>query len=248
MNIVRQHQATLLEVMIAMVLTTLVITTLTFFYQQVTMVGIEIDKIKKEHFYFRYLENRLADTLPKTLDKSNENEFVFFSVDSDSVSKGGSQSLIFAFDNGISLDNNFSNEVIARLFVSPKGTLTLAYWPSRKQWDKADRPMKKEILLEGVDTMRLAFFIAPEKKEVAPSEEKKNDGKKGKNEPPKPPENPKEEKPSPEPKGAWSEKPWLSEYESLPVMVQITIKMEGSDEERRFVFPLVNGESHIQYD
>ncbi len=263
MRNLKKRPATLIEVVIAMALTVIVLTTLTFFYQQVTVIGTEIDKVKTQDFYIRYVENRLSAVLPRVLAESDP-DFAFFSMGDDGLTKPGTQNLIFTFDNGVSLDKLFSNQVVGRLFVDMDGRLTLAYWPTPKRWDKAEAaPMKKEILLEKVATMDLAFFIAPdtekpEDKPAAESEGKKETtkGKKkaettkedSKKEESKKQEAEGEKVPEPEPKGDWRVQPWLKEYQKLPVMVKIKLTLAEEKKEMTFIFPLANSKAHIIYD
>lgn len=234
--------ATLLEVLIAMVLTVLVISTLTFFYRQIAMVGYEIDQVKKTHFAFRFLENRLSDIVPMAL-PATDSEFTFISTASDELTQKGSQSLIFAYDNQISLDKQFSNQVIARLYVSQSDELMVAYWPARKNLKTGeDPPMKNEVLMEGVESLKFAFFVAPEVKEPTKKEGTALPSSKGA-EP-----TPEDEKKSPEPKGAWTENLWLNEYKELPLIIKIEIKLKENQELLQFRFPLSNAQAHIIYE
>lgn len=250
---------TLLEVMIAMVLTSIVMMTVLYFYQDVIFIGAEIDRARKDEFYMRYVENRLMNTLSRAVSKTDQaGDFVFFSVNDDGLTKPGSQSLIFIFDNGFSMEKAFSNHVLGRLFIDKEGLLTLVYWPSPKRWEKdATMPMKKEILLENVDSLAFEFFIAPEKvtkQSATPASDS-----------PKPSENGKKNKDpssekvaetparSPEPKNSWTSQPWVKEYEQLPVMVKVIVtlgkKPNAKEQEKMiFAFPLVNSDSHIVYE
>ncbi len=233
---VRKRHVTLLEVLIALVLTIFIITTLTFFYQQMASIGINIDRMQKDLFYMRYLENRLNDIIPKILPPS-DSEFTFLSLENDVHSKNGSQTLIFAFNNGISLDTTFSNLVIARLYVNPQGELTLAYWPSRFEWDQPNPPIKKEVLQEGVEKMTFEFFIAPEPKNAPKNAQGTNQDN---------------TTPPLEPKGDWTSRAWINEYKELPLLLRITLKLaKNKGEEIVFAFPLpsaANIKAHIIID
>lgn len=239
---VKRH-VTLLEVMIAMFLTAIVLGTLLFFYKQTSMIGIDIDKIKAEHFNLRYVENRLSAILPRTINEKNKKEFTFFSLNDDSIGMPGSQSLIFAFDNDVSRDSVFSNNVIGRIFVDKQGRLTLAYWPTPQRHEKGTPiPIKKEILLEGVDSLSFEFFIPPERKDDKPQG--------------KPSEKISEkssEKPSPEPKGGWRKQLWSKEFNTIPAMIKLHVGLKNGKgkkdkESVSFIFPLVNSPIPIIYD
>lgn len=232
--ILKRRDITLIEILIAMTLTVLILTTLSFFYRSITMMGYDLDRIKTAQFYLRYVENRLVDVLPKALSKkSNPNDFVFYSFGSDGsdIMISGSQSLLFSFDNGVSLDKPFSNNVVGRLFVDPDGNLILAYWPIPYRWDKEGSiPVKKEVLLENVKNLSFEFFIAPEKKEDNQTPEAKPNATT-----------------SPEPKGSWTKEHWLKEYETLPALVKIHITM-NNDSTRTYVYPLSNSDARIIYE
>lgn len=228
----KKRDFTLLELLIAMTLTALILMTLSFFYRSTIMIGYDLDKIKVRQFYLRYAENRLVDVIPKILPKKGKsNEFLFYSLDSNDsdISKPGSRNLLFTFDNGVSLNKPFSNQVIGRLFLDPEGRLILAYWPIPSRWESNEPiPVKKEILLEKVDNLTFEFFVPPENKE---------DNKK----------TPKST-PSPEPKGAWTQENWLKDYDSLPAMVNIHVILEGDEKVRTFSYPLSNSEARIVYE
>jgi len=230
MNRVTKRHVTLIEIMIAMALTVTILMTLAFFYQEVTHIGIELDKMRAQNFQLRYIENRLINILPRAMPKTTE--FCFFSLETDSLSAPGTQSLIFTFDNRISLDNVFSNAAVGRLFVDTKQRLTIAYWPLPKRLEnlEGDIPIKKEILLDNVEGLTFEFYIAA-----------KNDSeeKEGKEIP--------DQKSGPEPKGDWRRTAWSPEFEELPALVRINIKPKDGDP-MVFTFPLPNSNARIVYD
>lgn len=256
---ISKRPVSLMEMLIAMVLTISILMTLTFFYQQVVMIGEDIDQIKSRDFYTRLVENRLAYILPRTLPVKDKN-FAFFSIGDEGITQPGSQSLIFTFDNGVSLDKVFSNQVICRLLVDKQGRLILAFWPVPSNWEKnLPPPMKQQILLEGVESMEFAFFIAPappekpKEKTAEPSKdpkkplpEKDEANKEGEKE--NKDDSSSKTKQEPEPKGDWRQEPWLKEFNQLPVMVKIILKLDGVNDKVTFVYPLVNTNSHILYE
>lgn len=233
--LIRRH-ATLIEVLIAMTLTTLVLMTLMFFYQQISFINIDIDKVKAEHFHLRYVENRLSEVLPRAInEKGRLTDFVFFTFNDDGSGLSGSQSLIFTFDNDVSLDQVFSNHVIGRLYLDKDGRLILAYWPSPKRLEgNGEIPMKKEILFEGAESLAFEFFIAPDK---AGGEAKLSKAS---------------ESPVPEPKGDWRRQLWTKDFNKLPVMAKVILGVkEGKDRKKEtytFIFPLANTLNPVIYD
>ena len=256
----------LIEVLIAMMLTVAILMTLTFFYRQITEIGFEMDRVQARNFTRRYMETRLTQILPRTVGVSDdEKDFVFFSVKDDGVTKPGSENLIFSFDNAISLDKSHAAHVLGRLYVDKNGNLMLAYWPSPKRWGSGGEmpAIKKELLLEGVESLSFEFYIAPAKKEKEPIDpnQKVNQGNAQKKES-KPKrsgnmadykgkldeEEQKDVEPEPEPKGDWRKQAWLQDYNQLPVMVKLIVKMEKEDKPLEFIYPLANTKSHIVYE
>ena len=225
---------TLLELIIAMTLTLIIMSTLLYFYRDLSTIGIETNKLNDTHFYWQYAGSRLADIIPKTVIKDDKEEYPFYSLEDSSLTKQGSQSLIFAFDNKISLDKLFSNTVVGRLYVDKSDQLTLAYWPPQSRWGKKDElpPMKKEILKQNVESISFEFFVPPEKS-VPKKAGVSTSGS------------------EPVPKGAWWTQPWQRDFNSLPAMVKMTIipkKQTPPVQPVTYIFPLINTNAHILYD
>ena len=234
---------TLLEVLIAMALTVIILMTLIFFYRQVVVIGIEVDKVMSENFSRRYVESRLADVLPKAVSETDPaKDFVFLSIGDEGLVKPGSQSLIFTFDNRVSLDKDLANHVLGRIYLSKEGSLVLACWPSPKRWDSATLPsLKKEILMEGVDNLTFEFYVAPEKaKKEIPTQEQ------GKKDPAGTPE--KDQQQTLEPKGEWRKLPWMTEFNQLPAMIKVIVNIPKEKKPIVFAFPITNAKEHIIYD
>lgn len=243
-----RRYVTLLELIIAMMLTSLVLVALNYFYLDIVHIGTMTDKVRNEGFYMHYIENRLLNTVSKAIPKKDQaRDSAFFSTNDAGLAKPGSQTLVFMFDNGVSLDKEFSNHVLGRLYLDPQGNLTLTYWPSPKRKERPDSPwpMKKEILLQGASSLAFEFFIAPEKSSQTKSNESSDQNQTQKQ----------QEGQSPEPKGDWTAQLWLKEYNQLPVLVKIIVSLEKPNAPRKdsiekmlFVLPLVNAEGHIVYD
>ena len=67
--------------------------------------------------------------------------------------------------------------MIGRLFVDHDNRLILATWPSISRYSSPSPPMRKEVLLEGVENISFAFYLAPkvtkDEKTVDPEAEKR---------------------------------------------------------------------------
>ncbi len=265
---ISRRPITLIEMLIAMTLTIGILMTLTFFYRQVTEIGLETDRIRAANFKKRYIETRLAKILPKAIGKTDRaRDFLFFSTGDEGLTKNGSQSLIFTFDNQISLDKDLTGHVLGRIYLDSKGNLFIAYWPSPKRLESWEGvPMKKELLLEGVDNLAFEFYIAPERKKSSDENQNEDNNQKvdekkpeqgndkGKDEGKETTEQdkpePEEEKKDvePEPKGEWRKQPWLEEYNQLPVMVKMIVTLPNEKNPLIFVYPLAKAKSHVIYE
>jgi len=162
--IIKKHPFTLIEVLISMAMMSLILSTLTYFFYQVSVLNRESEKVESNAFQLRYLENRLMDVLPKSIASNDkQKDFFFFTgTSSDAFNKQGNPFLVFTFDNCVNLvDPQFSNHVLGRIFIDNEDNLSLAITPSTKRWQE-DKPilLKREILMEGVESVRFSFFVA----------------------------------------------------------------------------------------
>ena len=230
----RIHYMTLLELVISLALTMIILATLSFFYREVDLLDTETEKKQRDMFQLRYLENRLANILPRAISEyDTEKDFYFFtSPDPANLFKQDSKSLIFTYDRKIDLDKPFSTHTLGRLYLDKEGRLTLGIWPSKNRWDLAKGtlpPMKKEILLENVEDLSFEFYAAPAKNRSR---------LRGKNQ--------KEIKHPVEPeKDSWL-KEWLNDYLQLPAIIKVKVKQ--NNKWIVFAFPLPNIQDAIVYD
>lgn len=229
MKLLRKRPITMLELMIAIGLTMVILTTLTFFYNQVININRKMDRTENEAFKMLYVESRLSSILPKVPPVSDPDIEFFFFTDTDvsGLLKPGSQSLVFTFDNGVKLDRQISYYVVGRLFLDNKGRFILASWPTPKRWKEGEAvQMKKEILMENVDSLEFKFFVPPEKGKVDP-----NSGW-----------------PVGE-AGSWISS-WTKEIQKVPPLVKIllTRTVEGNKETITYAFHLPNTSQPITYD
>lgn len=79
MIVITKRYFSLLEMLIALVLTVIILMTLTFFYRQVTEIGIEMDRSSIKNFTMRYIESRLGTILPKAVSETDKKKISFFS-------------------------------------------------------------------------------------------------------------------------------------------------------------------------
>lgn len=224
---------TLLETLIATALTVIVLSALTYFYQQIDFINNKSEGIQKDNFRLLNLENRLSRILPLAV-KEDSVDFYFFTVNDPTglFKQGSPKSLIFTYDNRVDINKEISNQTLGELFLDPQGRLTLASWPSPSRWEEGVPPLiKKEILLEGVDSLAFNFFIPPDKnwKLVQTGGPAKTTMAVV-------------VKPSPE--GGWVDE-WSADYKLLPGLIRLEIKRKGITE--TYVYPLSNTSRQIVY-
>ncbi|MBS4167624.1 type II secretion system protein [Parachlamydia sp. AcF125] len=234
----RKSFATLLEVLIALILTALILTTLSFFYQQIDAMNRASERLQVESFFKRFLQYRLTQVLPKSFSSggNKRSAFYFYTTSfAEGVFKSGTQSLVFGFDNGVNLDPAFASDVLGRLYVDGEGRLCLGMWPSPARWEEEEfPPMKKEVLFENVAMLKFQFFIPPDKGTLKDVKEKpvSPDGRVNIH---------------PSPPGAWVDD-WLQEYDQLPAIVRLIMTLEGDREPLVYSFPLPNSKNPLIYD
>lgn len=186
-SVVRRSYITLLEVLIALGLTMLLLSTLTFFYQQMSFVNTRMDVIQDKTFHELFVHTRFSKIFPTLIgekptrdSKAKRGDFYFFtSPNQGSLFKPGTQNLIFTYNNGVNLNKSLSNDALGRLYVSPQNQLILATWPAPSRWaseGEVTPTLKKEILMDNVENIAFEFYVAPERnRDALKKYEKKKD-------------------------------------------------------------------------
>ena len=257
MMIKRKHFFTLLETLIAMALTVVVLTTLTYFYRQIDQLNTQAEAIQAESFKMRYVENRFATIFPQAVSETDKaKDFFFFTISDPGgiFARGSPISLVFTFNNGVDLNKLFSQHILGRIYLDTNGRLCMATWPSPNRWvEGAKIPMELEVLLENVDAMKFWFFIAPDKKWQLQSQNENDNNAPTtpgaqQNNPPgqNPAQNPQAQNPAnpqqpvtvvtvkPSPEGGWINE-WSQDYQQLPAIIKIEVTRNGKTE--YFSFP-----------
>lgn len=152
---------TLLEVLISLALTTLLLSILLAAYFQAEKASAEGERMRAGLWPRRMLAERL-NALFSTLEKPDTKQKVFF------YSSQDNSSLLFTYNNGVSLSPSFSGEVLSELFLNKKGEITLLTWPARSTWNEEMPPNpKREVLLKDVEDLNFEFFQVGTDKETA---------------------------------------------------------------------------------
>lgn len=247
---VRRLYFLLFEVLIAMSLIMILLSTLMGFYVEINHINHAMEKQQEISFKKLLLSTRLAAILPRALpapkvstgrsssaNESGSDFFFYSSLANDSFTKGGTQVLTLSFDNGINLDPAFSNRVLGRLYVNANDQFCLAMWPSPARWDDMSfPPIKHEVLFENVEDLRFEFYLPParERKTIL-----SNNTVRG----------------SPKEDvilvlgayGEWREN-WLQDYNELPSLVKVILKLKNLNVSLTFVYPLPQSRYIIVYE
>lgn len=160
---IRKRHVTLLEVLIAMSLMSILIVSVLGFYSQFEGINQEIATQRKKAFYALYLQSRLGNVIPFAssykIPKSKDKEFTWFY----SSTEGEQPSLIFVFDNGVDGIPLYSELVLGKLYIDPQKRMILATWPLPKlnQIVPEPPPMRKEVLYENVQKLTFRFYQPP---------------------------------------------------------------------------------------
>lgn len=153
---------TLIELLVAMTLLSLLITFLFSTYSQLSVQHAEIDRVRQLTFKKRYLQNRLFYLLSRTIPNTHNNAKDFYFYTTGVEARGAGASLTFSFDNGVDLDPFFSTNVLGMLYMdsgeNERGRLMFNTWPVPRCFPDVIPPMKKEMLFEGVASLKFSFY------------------------------------------------------------------------------------------
>lgn len=187
----------LVEALVAIALFSLVVGTLFGLFRHNVRISEELNTIKQNSERLRRTHFRLQYLFSKLIFKSQDCH-VFYSPSKKAKSESDAgQSLIFTFDNGTDRENGFSYDVLARLYLDEEKNLSLAIWPNPKLKQSQPESIRKEVLLDGVESMSLEFWKGKLLKTNVPAEKLEK----------------------------WLPT-WDEEYKELPTLVRMTLKYE----------------------
>lgn len=238
-NLYRRY-ITFIELLIAMALTSLILTVLFYFYRDIDWLNYDMEKSQREAFKLSYVQNRLADVLPNAVSpRTVEDDFFFFvSNDAHGLLKPGSPSLVFTYNFGPNRDPQFASHVLGRLYLDNQNHFSLTTMPSPSRWTPAiPLKVKTEVLMEDVESLEFRFYVPPQKeRSLAGNKAPKGALKKGKS-----------SSTEIQPKDYWHQE-WKSEYNQLPAMVKVILRVKNHEEPITFVYPLPLSDFVVVYD
>lgn len=238
--LVLKRYITFLELLIAMALTSLILTVLFYFYRDIDWLNQDMEKSQQEAFRLSYVQNRLADVLPSAISpRTAEEDFFFFvSTDAGGLLKPGNPSLVFTYNFGPNRDPQFAGHVLGRLYLDTHNNLSLSTLPSPARWSHASTlKIKNEILMQDVESLAFSFYVPPQReRSQAGNKAPKGSFGKGKN-----------QAADIQPKDAWHND-WKSDYHQLPAIVKVILKIKNKEEPVTFAYPLPLSDFVIVYD
>ena len=146
-KLLRQRRPfTLLEVIIAMGLTTLLLGILFRYYHQVSVAHLKTQQVQQKIFSLSLFQERLGQIFSQL---SSEEENVPFCTKE--IRESVQPALLFKYNNGVDPDPSFCDELEGMLYLDKNKCLSLV------SWSKNGTP-RKEILLENVTKIAFRFF------------------------------------------------------------------------------------------
>jgi type II secretory pathway component PulJ len=153
----RGRPLTLLEVMVALTLTTILLSALFGTYRHLASAGSSLH-VSKGHFFQR----QLVDLRLRALFSEIQNSSSLYTT-SHLQSKG--DALVFQFDNGVDPHPDFCHLVKGMLYLdSKKNELSLLTWPSSEKETSLLNPSsaRKEVLCSAATSFTFQFFDSKE--------------------------------------------------------------------------------------
>ncbi len=151
----------LVEALIAMALFALVISSLFALFFHNIRIHEQLESIRECSEITRRAHARLQGVFSKLIyDIEGRHFFYTPSIKQFSNNKEG-PSIVFTFDNGLDRVRGFSYDVIAKLYVDQEDRLSLMIWPNPVDEKTKPTTVRKEVLLENVESLKIQFWKAP---------------------------------------------------------------------------------------
>lgn len=219
-----KQNMTLLEVLIAMALLSLLLVIVFGFFRELFWLNEYTKNTIKQSFEKRYVESRLSYLFSHIINENASGKQFYFFITKDEASS--LPSLVLTFENGDIADNLFGGDVLGRLFVDQAKHLCLAIWPLEMGKDKASEDMrayiKMEYLLNQVEDLQFHCFAAPDTQ---------NQGG---------------EPAEPQP-GKWLTNEWDKEYGEMPVIIKIDVTFSPDSKKETFAFVLPSSKHPVTF-
>lgn len=247
---------TLLEVLIATALLSVLLTIVFGFFRELSILSQDSKKTLQQGFEKRFVESRLSYVFSHTIAEDHK-AFYFYTM-RDELSRF--PSLILTFQNNASSEKAAQNSnIIGRLFVDDQKRFCLAYLPLKKNKEDTDEKLLSQVhvecLMENIEEMQFTFLTAPDVENTVLSTTN--------NPPPPPPKEPpgspkkpvvtdpkqdqKEEDNSKKPPKGAKLNEWNKEFKELPIIVKIELKQTGSLKPIVYAFVMTSSKHPITF-
>jgi len=152
---VKKRAISLLEVGIALFLTSILLTVVLRIFFQLPKIEKNVENTKHSYYPAEYTQAKLQSVFSKTIPKKNLPKHLKQHNPLELYETGEKHPSIFViFDNGIDPDNKYRGEVIGRIYLDFEKNLSLTIWPS----DANKEDYRKDILLKNVKSFEWEFF------------------------------------------------------------------------------------------
>lgn len=233
----KKNYFTLIETLIALFLTSMIITLIFSFFKEISLFNQQTEKKQQESFHYRYVDSRLNEIFQRLNPTQSliEKKYFYFYLDTAVKNYSKLPSLVFTFNNGVKLDPDYSGYVLARLYLNDvTQQLCLVTWPLNKNISPNEK-MIKEVLMNQVTSLEFKFYSAPAIKQNSRDIVVNSVG-------------PKKEVPL---KNKWYHQEWPATFEKIPSLIKIVLKIEkdekGEEEEFMLSFVLPSKLDPIHY-
>jgi type II secretory pathway component PulJ len=144
---IKKRFFSLIEVIIALFLSAIIITSLFSFFKNVMKIESDVENAKKTAFQNENLHIRLNQ--------------IFFDIKNSDFYLDENNELYFIFDNGIDKIAKYSNEVFAKLALKDNN---LTLFISDKYLDENNKDFREEVLFKNVKKLEYKFLAKKDEK------------------------------------------------------------------------------------
>ena len=148
----KKRTITLVEMLITLALTAVLLTVALGLYAQSTQLQQQAAHLRNRNFEALYLQSRLAKLFSDLVIQRNQKEYWFYTDD---------HHFYFAFDNGMDKNPLFGDILIGELSIDENGGFSLTTWPDPYRTQESSAPIRREILLDHVETVSYQFYRPP---------------------------------------------------------------------------------------
>ncbi|MBI2742285.1 MAG: hypothetical protein HYX48_00005 [Chlamydiales bacterium] len=146
----RRRALSLLEVVIALSLTSILLFFLFGFYRQLTLLDVQAEKIQERISAREKTQLRLMQIFSNLPPEDEKTPPLFYT---ESTPEGVDLSLVFSFDQGVDTEEKLSGKVRGVLLLTKKGLLELHTLPL-----EGESIRRREVLMQQVNSLSFSFF------------------------------------------------------------------------------------------